>query len=87
LLGGWQMRIRWVKLPGPVQQLVDLVHFRRCDIRVARQSLGNEGVGLHLVEQLVPLESQRLHLLGRIRDRQGLIRRIKPLTKLFSFGT
>ena len=52
------MRVRRVKLLGSTQQLIDLLHSRRRHIGISRQGLSDKGVGLHLVEQLLPLKCQ-----------------------------
>ena len=86
LFGGGQMPVRWVKLSRPTQKFVDLLYSGRCHVRISSQRLSDEGVGLHLVEQLLPLERQLLYLLRRIGRGQGLIGGIELLTKLIGFG-
>ena len=87
VLGSRQMRVRWVKLSGPTEQLIDLLHFGRRDIRIPGQRLRDEGIGLHLIEQLLPLERQCVHLFCRICGGQGLIGRVELLTELIGLGS
>ena len=75
-----------MKLPGPTQKFVDLLHFRRRQIRIAGQCLSDERIGLHLIEQLLALKRQCLHLFRAIGGGHGLIGGVEPLTELFCFS-
>ena len=81
------MRVRRVKLLGSTQQLIDLLHSRRRHIGISRQGLSDKGVGLHLVEQLLPLKCQCMHLLCSIGRSQGHIGRVELLTELFGLSS
>ncbi len=80
------MRIRGVNLPGPTEQIIDLLHFGRCDIGISGQRLGDERIGLHLVEQFLTLERQCAHLFCGVRRGQGLIGGVELLTELIGLG-
>ncbi len=80
------MRIRRVKLPRPAEQLVDLLHFGRRDIGITSQRLHDEPVSLHLIDDLLALKRQCLHLLGGMCGGQGLICGIELLAKLIGLG-
>ena len=79
------MRVRWVEFFRPTQKVVDLFYSCRCHIRIPCQRFSHEGISLHLIEHLLPLKRQRLHLLRRISRGQGLIGGLELLTKLIGF--
>lgn len=60
------MGVRWVKLFRAVEQFVDLPYAGRCHVRISGQGLGDQGIGLHLIEHVLPLAGQCLHLLRRM---------------------
>ena len=81
------MRVRRVKVPGPTEQIIDLLHFGRRDIRISGQCLGHKVIGLHLVEQLLPLERRGAHLLCGLCRGQGLSGGVELLTELIGLGS
>ena len=82
-----QMSVRRVKLPGSTQQLIDLSHSRRRHIGISRQGLRHKVVGLNLVEQLLPLKRECVHLLCGIGGGQGHIGGVELLTELFGLSS
>ena len=81
------MRVRRVKLPGSTQQFIDLLHSCRRHISISGQGLSDKGVGLHLIEQLLPLKRQCVHLFCGIGRGQGQIGRVELLTKVFGLSS
>ena len=81
------MSVRRVKLPGSTQQLIDLSHSRRRHIGISRQGLRHKVVGLHLVEQFLPLKRECVHLLCGIGGGQGHIGGVELLTELFGLSS
>jgi len=82
LLDRRNVRIRGMKLPCLLEQLINLPHFWRRQVRIAAQGLSDKGVGLHLVQKLLPLKRQGLHLFPGVGRRQGLVGNLELVSQL-----